>query len=282
MFVISLCVVSFNWSTLTLGWKGTTKYAVTSEEDGRGVLVSEGTLLVGMLEERLLCLPARSSYEVALEGIPTADDFLDDDYMAGRLGVEEYKIGVLGCNNTKYLGNHGGKQSGQEGEAVVVGEKESFVLAQAGSVIRIQIGTTGRCEMYVELPDSSGQEVLLPWYLEVVAAVLLSGVCAGMIIACLYCRGVRAADSPLIQVGEKGSSSEEQGKHSLEHRAVELYNYHEEDEEDESAEWSEANAQKKGIRAVAKQKLQKLRPGSTAQKHNYMQFASSSDNDNVQ
>ena len=302
---------------VNLGWKGTSKYTLQTSDSGSSSsssmdVVLEGTLLVGMLEERSLCLPTQTSYQVALEAIPLSDDFLDDDWLGGFLGVHEYQLGIVGCNNTKYWEQklaHGSSEGGDEEEATTVGRKEDMVLVKAGHVIFIQIGAEGQCEMYVDsLSSETGTP--LPWYFELLVTVLAAMCCSGLIIGCIYFRGVRPKRGELLE--KVGGSSSEVG--SSEHgdpqqqgqgqgqgqwgglrvpcsdgEEIQMQDYQEEDDEEEEAEDEEEDEgvdyspqkgkkKSKGARALSALNLSKLRGvggGSKPQKHEYVKFASS-------
>lgn len=287
---IFFCYVSMT------GWKGTSKYVLQDQDD---FVVSEGTLLVGMLEERSLCLPSNSSFQLTLDDVPLSDDFLDDDFLAQFLGVQEYQIGVLGCNNTNYWNykrEHPDLDANKaDDETPVVGRPEDFVVAKSGHVIYIQIGPEGQCEMYVDsLP--SQPSIPLPWYLEIVVTVIASMICSGMIIACMYCRGLRpspkgedTAHSKLVNNMGGGSSSIMSDEGNI---SVNVLNYEEEDDHDHdndswdgdvrglSDEKLSSKTDRKNISSALSRNslsLSSLRRGKSEQKpskHEYVKFAS--------
>jgi hypothetical protein len=73
------------------GWNGDTHYQVSQTKGGD--LRYKGTLVTGMVREHTYCLPD-GSYEVTMTGVPSDDDFFDDDYMGGYFGAEEYFIDI--------------------------------------------------------------------------------------------------------------------------------------------------------------------------------------------
>ena len=272
-----------NLYAILSGWKGASKYSIHSN----GHLLLEGTLLVGMLEERSLCLPAMSSYEIVLENVPSSDDFLDDDWVTNFVGVSEYQLGVHGCNNTKYWNkklSHAGhaKEVESDDEVITIGRKEEVLFVKPGHVIHVQIGSAGKCEMYSDDEDSNF--VLFPWYWELTVTIVASVICSGLIIACLYWRGMRpmgkSEDQETLRV-RQSASHDDINKSVVSHfensEDVHQDYYEEDDDIDVEIELGNSGLSANTKKSTGSRILRKLRENTRKkQHHKYSKFSTSS------
>jgi hypothetical protein len=77
------------------GWKNSTSYYIKIKSTG--VFVATGSLDTGIVDTHDFCLP-EATYEVGFTNVASGDDFIDDDYYRGYIGIEEYQIDLYSCD----------------------------------------------------------------------------------------------------------------------------------------------------------------------------------------
>jgi hypothetical protein len=105
------------------GWSGNSHYVLKQTKGGDAT--HSGTLATGMLREHRYCLDS-GTYSLYFRGVPTSDDFLDDDYLANYVGKEEYTIYVSDSAGNDFM-----LTEGLEAVLTVDASTATYIVAEA-------------------------------------------------------------------------------------------------------------------------------------------------------